>query len=133
MSLNLSWTPVSVPLSYTVGGDTYPYSHQADNVSRASDSRYVAYTTPINTPLTFVASATFAPGVTALEYRWDFGDGIIGYGPTVTHTYKVAASDTAVTLIVTDSLLNQTSRSKILNLRPADRITISEVISVVVS
>lgn len=121
---NFDWTPKSVALSFTVGGNTYPYSTQADLVSRASDARYAAYTTSINTLLTFTSSVILVPGTSVVEYRWDFGDGEIGYGPTVTHTYQTAAPQTAAKLTVKDTLGQVASLSKILNLRVANRITV---------
>lgn len=123
--VDFSWTPVQIALSYTVGGNTYPPTHQVDNVSRASDDRYVAFTTPVNTLLTFVASVILPPGVAVVEYVWNFGDGSIGYGPTVTHTYKTPNSQTSATLNVIANNGTQVSRSKGLNLRAADRIIVS--------
>jgi len=56
------------------------------------------------------------PGVSILEYFWDFGDGHTGYGPTVTHTYEVADPDTEISLTVLDSLGREWSTSKTLSL-----------------
>ena len=56
------------------------------------------------------------PGVTILEYFWDFGDGFVGYGPTVTHTYEVADPDTEISLTILDSLGREWSTSKALSL-----------------
>jgi len=40
-------------------------------------------------PLTvsFNALSSYDPDGTIVEYRWDFGDGTVGYGQQVTHTY----------------------------------------------
>jgi hypothetical protein len=123
--LSFDWTPKSVPLSFTAGGNTYPYSKQVDNVTRTSDGRYAAYTTPANTLLTFTATAIAPGGVVILEYKWDFGDGTIGYGSSVAHTYTVASYQTQATLVVTDSLNRRYSRAQVLNLRPAAPIQVS--------
>lgn len=56
------------------------------------------------------------PGVTILEYLWDFGDGFVGHGPTVTHTYEVADPDTEISLTILDSLGREWSTSKALSL-----------------
>ncbi len=56
------------------------------------------------------------PGVTILEYFWDFGDGFVGHGPTVTHTYEVADLDTEISLTILDSLGREWSTSKALGL-----------------
>lgn len=122
--LDFDWTPKSVALSYTVNGNTYPYAKQADGITRSSDSRYTAYTTPSNTLLTFTASATTPSSLSITEYKWDFGDGTIGYGATVSHTYASASPQTQVTLVATDSLNGQTYRSRILNLRRAVKINV---------
>jgi hypothetical protein len=125
VSVDFDWTPKSVPLSYSVGGNTYPYSTQQDAVSRTSDDRYIAYTTPTNTLLTFTALVTIPFDVTVIEYKWDFGDGNIGYGATATHTYSAAAPQTQATLIVTDSNSRISFNNRILNLRAADVITVA--------
>jgi hypothetical protein len=125
IKLDLDWTPKSVALTYSVGGNTYPPLKQVDAVTRASDSRYQAFTTPINTPLTFTATATLPTGLVIVEYKWDFGDGTIGFGATVAHQYLAANYATQVALNVLMSNGKRFTRHKILNLRPADRITVS--------
>src|SRR4051794_17982149 len=100
IKLDLDWTPKSVALTYSVGGNTYPPLKQVDAVTRASDSRYQAYTTPINTLLTFTATTTLPAGLLILEYKWDFGDGSIGFGATVAHQYLAANFSTQVSLNV---------------------------------
>jgi hypothetical protein len=101
--LDLDWTPKSVPVAYSVGGNTYPPTKQVDNVTRASDSRYAALTTPINTALTFSSIVTLPPGLFILEYKWDFGDGAGGYGSSISHTYSAANPATQVSLNVLTS------------------------------
>lgn len=116
--VNFDWTPKSVAVSYTVGGNTYPYSTQADAISRpTTDANYQAFTTPTNTLLTFTATVIVPSDRIITEYKWLFGDGSIGYGATATHTYLAAASQTMATLAVTDSKGTRTIRSQILNLR----------------
>lgn len=122
--VGFDWTPKSVPLSYTIGGTTYPYSTQQDGVSRASDANYLAYTTPANTLLTFTASLTTPNGTIITEYKWDFGDGAIGYGATVSHTYSVGSYQTQVTLNVTDSFGKRVFANRVINLRPANGIQV---------
>jgi hypothetical protein len=126
---DFSWSPVSVPLSFTFIG-TYPYSTQADTIVRASDSRYTAYTTPNNTLLTFTATASIPAGLTAVEYKWNFGDGTVGYGNSVSHTYTISSPQTMATLVVTDNLGRQSSIGRLLNLRQASPIVISQNLSV---
>jgi chitodextrinase len=128
--VDFDWSPKSVPLSWTIGGNTYPYAHQADAATRTSDSRYAAFTTPTNLLITFVATAIPDSGVIVTEYKWDFGDGQIGYGATATHTYLAASPQTQVVLTITDSRGDRTSRGQILNLRAAVPILVASGISV---
>jgi hypothetical protein len=129
-SVDFSWSPIGVALGYTFGTDSYPYIHQQDNAIRASDVRYASYATPINTAITFTANVVAPTGLIIYEYRWNFGDGTIGYGPTVTHEYKAAAPETQASLQVKDSRNQITTRFQTLNLRPAARVTINQVIRV---
>ena len=57
-------------------------------------------------------------GVTIAQYRWDFGNGQIGYGAksTTTYTYNLGAINTKATLTVIDSLGRTASCSHSLNL-----------------
>ena len=55
----------------------------------------------------FSASATDADG-DALAYRWDFGDGSAGYGPTATHTYSAGGRYEAFVVV---TAAGQTDRS----------------------
>lgn len=61
-----------------------------------------------NTLLTFTAAVTIDGSdltgpLTITEYRWDFGDGVYGYGNGATHSYKLANFQAATKLRVTDS------------------------------
>lgn len=114
--VGFEWTPLNGTLSYTVGGNTYPYVRQADNIVRDSDTRYLASRTPTGTPVSFVASAQLPPGRMAIEYRWDFGDGEVGFGSSVQHTYKTDATQRQARLIVRDNKGQRYTRSKMLNL-----------------
>ena len=55
-------------------------------------------------PLTveFDGSASSDPDGTIVSYDWDFGDGVVAVGPTVTHTYATVGTFTA-RLTVTDN------------------------------
>lgn len=130
LNIAFSWSPVGIPLSVTTSGNTYPYVHQQDGLTRASDSRYTAFVTPANTLLTFVATVVAPPGIVPVEYKWDFGDGSIGYGSTVTHTYLVPSAQTVATLSVRDNFDNIVSRGQVLNLRFASAIHVGESIAV---
>lgn len=128
--VNFTWSPTAGPLTYASAGNAYPYIHQADAVTRATDARYASFATPINTLITFVATAS-SPGAVITEYKWDLGDGTIGYGATIGHTYKVATLQTAATLIVTDSQGNRANRSLPLNLRVTSAVLVADGIIVV--
>ena len=68
-----------------------------DSVHRVEFSM-VAGTVRVNQVVTFTASAQ---GTMPLVYSWDFGDGQVGTGPIVTHTYT-QAGQFPVTLTVTN-------------------------------
>ena len=51
---------------------------------------------------TFDASASSSPNGAIVSYEWDFGDGEVGTGAVVTHTYEEKGIYT-ITLLVTDS------------------------------
>lgn len=123
IAVDFTWAPVSgVPFTWSVGGNTYPYTTQQDAISRASDTRYGVVLTSTNTDLTFTAAIAAPVGLTAIEYRWNFGDGVIAYGPVANHTYTESSPQTAVSLVVTDNLFQQSSRQKTLNLRAGEKI-----------
>jgi PKD repeat protein len=54
-----------------------------------------------NQPLAFDGTRSFDPDGSPLTYRWSFGDGASGSGPTPTHAYTIAGELT-VTLVVND-------------------------------
>ena len=110
-------------------GDKYPYPPLPSD--KGSDYRYAWGTTPILLAATFHAQAFTVegkvqphvippPGVTILQYFWDFGDGFTGFGPTVTHTYEVPDPSTSISLTVVDSLGREFSTSKPLSLVVVD-------------
>lgn len=113
------------PGTATYDGDIYPYPPLPSD--KGSDYRYAWGTTPVFLAVEFHAEAFEVeskvqphvvppPGVTILEYFWDFGDGHVGHGPTVTHTYEVADPDTEISLTILDSLGREWSTSKALGL-----------------
>ena len=113
------------PGTATYDGDIYPYPPLPSD--KGSDYRYAWGTTPVFLAVEFHAEPFTVegkvqphvvppPGVTILEYFWDFGDGHVGHGPTVTHTYEVADPDTAISLTVLDSLGREWSTQKALSL-----------------
>jgi hypothetical protein len=105
LSVSISWTPwaVNPPATWVAGGITFPYARQADAVTRASDSRYAAYKTPTNTPITFTANAKTDALAPVIEYRWDFGDGSLGYGQSITKSFVVGNVAQTITVRVLDA------------------------------
>lgn len=94
---NFSWTASGPLVSYSVNGDTYTSSLQQALINYpvpfdATDSGNNGY------PKVIVPH-----GVFIIEYRWDFGDGTIGYGPQPTHTFISASPDNQVTLTTIDN------------------------------
>ena len=113
------------PGTATYDGDIYPYPPLPSD--KGSDYRYAWGTTPVFLAVEFFATEHTVEGkvqphvvpppeVTILEYFWDFGDGHVGHGPIVTHTYEVADPDTAISLTVLDSLGREWSTQKALSL-----------------
>jgi hypothetical protein len=127
--IDFNWTGQTTAVSFTVGGNTYPYAQQATGLKPGDPARYGANLTPTNQALVFTATVVVPAGVTIKEYRWDFGDGNIGYGPSVTYTYRVANPSTMVSLTVTDSLNRSKTRAKLVNLRPGNPINILGFVS----
>jgi len=113
---------IGPPGSATYDGDTYPYP-PLEPSDKGSDYRYAWGTTPVFLAVEFFGAVheerehvITPPGVSILEYFWDFGDGHTGYGPIVTHTYEVADPNMAISLTVLDSLGREFSTSKALSL-----------------
>ena len=105
------------PPGYAIyDGEVYPYPPLPSD--KGSDYRYAWGSTPVSLAVEFFGEGytITPPGVEILEYRWDFGDGYVGYGPIVTHTYEVADPNTAISLTVLDSLGREYSTSKALSL-----------------
>lgn len=113
----------------TYDGDTYPYPPLPSD--KGSDARYAWGTTPVFLAVEFFGTAHTVeskvqshvippPGVSILEYFWDFGDGHTGHGPIVTHTYEVPDPTTSISLTVLDSLGREFSTSKALSLLIVD-------------
>jgi hypothetical protein len=123
--VDFDWTPKSIAFVYTTGGNTYPYSRQSDNVSRSSDTRYSVLQTPTNTLITFVANVIVPTNIQVIQYLWGFGNGELGYGPTISYMYKVALPNAEASLTITDSLGRVRTRHRVLNLRPANPITVT--------
>jgi len=96
-------------------GKTLPYTEPPPT------ERYEIPVTDILTPITFTAINQSHPhvevpaNVSIINYEWNFGDGMTGRGPVVTHEYKVA-SRASVTLTITDSRGLTFSSSRYLNL-----------------
>lgn len=62
-----------------------------------------AYYTLTDTTITFTATVAFTdPGRQVIEYHWDFGDGVNGWGNPATHIYKGNSKHAQAVLRVTD-------------------------------
>lgn len=90
-------TPVLNPISITIAGDTFTWAAQS-NPTIPAKSYWGA-----NQVLTFTATPTLAPGVSAVEYKWDMGDGTTLYGLSALHTFTTIGPDIIVKLTLTDS------------------------------
>lgn len=117
------------PGTATYDGDIYPYPPLPSD--KGNDFRYAWGTTPVLLAVEFFGTAHTTegkekphvippPGISILEYFWDFGDGHTGFGPIVTHTYEVPDPTTSISLTVIDSLGREFSTSKALSLLVVD-------------
>jgi hypothetical protein len=93
IELSFAWTPEH----------TYTYTAPNGQVITAPSAA-------VNTMLTFTATTRISNqgnditgNLTIIEYRWDFGDGVVGYGNPVGHTYKITNFQAQAALRVTDS------------------------------
>ena len=87
---------------------------------------FTASTTSGEAPLTVDFDASFStdPDGDPLSYRWDFGDGSTGGGPTVSHTFSSGGAK-AVTLTVLDSGgLSDTATLEIVVAAPAGAVVL---------
>jgi len=75
---------------------------------------------PYPTPGDFVdfdASTSFDKNDRIASYRWDFGDGTEGVGPTATHTF-IESGDYCVTLVATDEKGGASLLTRIVRVQP---------------
>lgn len=89
-TLSFSWTPTSGTFTWVAGGTSHATS---------------APQAIVGTPTTFVAVpvAPRGSGRTFTLIAWDFGDGSVGYGLSVAHTFLFANPHTRVTCTATDN------------------------------
>lgn len=92
-SVTIGITPNAEIVSVTTNYGSYTY----DNVP-------IMYYHDAGQPLTFTATLTQYSPFTAIEYLWDFGDGITAVGNPTSHTYAFGGEDIIVHLRVTDTL-----------------------------
>lgn len=88
--LTFAFTPTLPNFSWTIAGTVY-----TSNQPKAA----------VNTALTFTATAVapWGSGRRFVKYEWDFGDGVKGYGSSVTHTYSMPNPLTRARCCVTDN------------------------------
>lgn len=128
--VNFNWTPQSSAVIVNIAGNTYPYTTQADAVSRPNDTRYQAFTTPTGQAITFTADVTPFNGASIIEYLWDFGNGVNGYGASTTYTFNAPNPSQQVSLLVRDSNGLVASAVKTLNLVLAYPTVVKQAIRV---
>lgn len=116
-------------VSFTYGGNSYVYregtsdpGHVQQNAfneypSDTGDIRYVAHHILTNSEINILASIIPADSP-VVEYKWDFGDGVIGYGPNVTHTYITPSPETSITLTATLADGRKFYSNQVVNLIP---------------
>jgi hypothetical protein len=92
----------SVEVSFTTAPQGATFTFTAGTTVYTTTSKYTAP----NTAITFTPSVILPLAPTNLhvvEYYWDFGDGVTGYGSPVTHTYTLSGTSPQAVLRVTDN------------------------------
>ena len=93
---------------YQIGSDVdnYPLMQPFENyvtpTKPVASFTYYPETPRVNQIITFNASSSYDPDGMIVSYRWEFGDGSVGYGMTVTHAYSQPGTY-MVNLTVTDN------------------------------
>jgi gliding motility-associated-like protein len=83
-----------------------------DSTDPTLDTATNMVTADVSEVITFNGSATFSSSGAGATYTWDFGDGNMATGPSVTHAYATAGIY-IVTLIVTDTNPNGCSSNPV--------------------
>lgn len=125
-SVDFDWSPKGSTFSFVAGGITFPYTTQADAISRPSDTRYATKTTPTNALLTFTANVVPPAGLAIIQYRWDFDDGTVAFGLTANHTYLIAIPQARVSLTVRDNIGRSFTHHRYLMLYPSQTVVLAE-------
>jgi hypothetical protein len=99
--IDFTWSPVlgAIAFVFNTIPSVYVPAAKPDG-TYSTHSTY--YYTPVSTPLTFTAQATFWDDREPVEYQWDFGDGTKGWGNPVSHTYNAESLFTRASLFVWD-------------------------------
>ena len=110
-------TPTPVEISFVWS----PEGPEGTVPAYLGSKTYNYKTAYIEEPITFTATAVvpkrrYGENVEINEYYWKFGDGGVGFGAKVTHTYRVIDPYTAVTLVVFDNRGLQWSCTQCINL-----------------
>ncbi len=116
--INFSWSPQLIAYTLQVGGNIYPYGLNEPAIGAPAQPDI--HRTAALQELTFVASVRVPDGIFITEYEWDFGDGVKGFGETVTHTYTTPSPSTRTRLCVTDNRGRRYCLGKPMNLYAAD-------------
>lgn len=111
--IDFDWSPISGPVGFTIGSDTFPPT---------ADARFAAEETPVNTLISFTALTTALPHQQFIYFDWDFGDGEQGHGPTVKHTFPIRTPEAQVVLTIRDQQNRTFRRTKMVNLHSHDPI-----------
>lgn len=99
--VTFDYSPKADALIYAVGARTY--GGGLDFPTETTGGYHVA----VGSPVTFTASTITSPGITPVDYLWDFGDGSVGVGNIVEHTFRYPGTN-QVTLCVVDSSYRKT-------------------------
>lgn len=103
-------------VSYSFGGENFPQD--------PGNPRFQSHHVLTNTQIHLTASVK--PATTPIvEWHWDFGDGVTGYGPTISHTYITASSQTQIVLTGTLEDGSKVRSHQVINLVPGYKVIIN--------
>lgn len=102
---------ISVPRTFADVEVSFSWSpQQTTQINYSNGAMVTAASAKTNTTLTFTASTRtmdngdiIPTSLTLVEYRWDFGDGVVGFGATTTHRYIIPNYNCQCLLTITDS------------------------------
>jgi hypothetical protein len=104
--VSFEWTPTEYPMEYLVGIHAVPIPGENVTTNNLQEKSVMVEYPPVADAgpdqssfnyqtVTLDGSNSYDPDDGIVEYKWEFGDGSVGYGAIVTHTYSNCQQYTA--------------------------------------